>query len=297
MDTTLRGLWTIALFTTALGRAAWAQAKAPTVNLEIKGATLADTLKLVHDEVQVDFIIDPRVNQSVKITASVTDKPIEQALRLILNQATNLTFENVDGVYIIKPAPSATTPATATEPPAIPGAAALPGALPGPAAPRVRPANPLPVLPGPAAAKTPSLPGPGAQPGVAGGATGAPVVESKPLPKLLYLKYAYAPGIAVLLENKTTKVRGQALLYSQIDPWAGALSGNGLGGNNQQGFGGTNVFGNNGFGNNSFGGGFGNNNGFGGGFGNNNGFGGGFGGGFGNNNRFGNNGFNNNRLF
>lgn len=80
------------------------------------------------------------------------------------------------------------------------------------------------------------------------GQAGSPVVEAKPHPQIIKLNYAYAPGIAVLLQNHKTGVRGQALLYSQIDPWAGSLMGgnvnqnNGLGGFNQ--FGNNNQFGN-----------------------------------------------------
>ena len=75
------------------------------------------------------------------------------------------------------------------------------------------------------------------------GQTGFPTVESKPVPQIIKLNYAYAPGIAVLLQNRKTGVRGAALLYSQIDPWAGSM----IGGNNSNqnnGLGGFNQFGN-----------------------------------------------------
>lgn len=64
--------------------------------------------------------------------------------------------------------------------------------------------------------------------------TGFPLVEAKPVPKLIYLKYAYAPGVAVLLQNRKTGVKGTALLHSQVEPWSlGGVQGGGFGtGNN-----------------------------------------------------------------
>jgi hypothetical protein len=116
-------------------------------------------------------------------------------------------------------------------------------------------------------------------------ATPNATVTMKIQPKCIYLKYAYAPGIATLLRNTKTGIQGQALLYSMIDPWVGNIYGGNAFGNNQ-GYGG-------GYGNQGYGGGYGNQ-GYGGGYGNQ-GFGGGhgnqgFGGGHGNQG-FGNRGF------
>jgi hypothetical protein len=64
---------------------------------------------------------------------------------------------------------------------------------------------------------------------------GNTTVVTKLQPRIIYLQYAYAPGIATLLKNAKTGVQGQALLYSMIDPWAGSMNiGNNsaFGGNN-----------------------------------------------------------------
>ena len=72
---------------------------------------------------------------------------------------------------------------------------------------------------------------------------GNPVVTAKPVPQIIKLNYAYAPGIAVLLQNRKTGVRGAALLYSQIDPMSVTLS-SGNNSNQNNGLGGFNQFGN-----------------------------------------------------
>lgn len=177
---------------------------APQVTLELKGASLADTLQVLHLDAQVDFIVDPRVDANAKVTASLTDKPLDQALTLILGQVGHATWELVEGVYLIRPASA--TAATAT-----------------PAAPPLAP-PPLVTRLADGAGRQPAAPvGRGAEPVGPG-----PRVEPKYQAKVLYLHYAYAPGLAVLLANRRTNVRGQALLYAQLDPWAAALSGFGL---------------------------------------------------------------------
>lgn len=241
----------------------WLFAAEPMITLDVKGSSLAEVIDIIHKEAQIDFIFDPRINQSVKITASIENKTLNQSLTLILSQC-NLSFENIEGVIVIKPQEVKVDQPTIAPMPVV-------------QAPTTKPLSPV-VKPNKPVATPAPIPGAATQ----SNNTGIPNVESKPMPKLVYLKYAYAPGIAVLLQNKKTGVKGTALLYSQVDPWAGAMSGGG--GNNAFG-GGNQGFGGNqgGFGNN-FGGGFGNQ----GGFGNNNNFGGnqGFGG---NRNNFGNN--------
>ena len=215
------------------------------ISLNLQKAKLGTAIDILRQDTGLNFIIGPDVDEDQTVSISVDNKSIEKVLQLLL-ESRGLTFEKVEGVYLIKKQDAGgggQEPGMVNAPGRPAGGATRPAPAPG------RPARP--------GAVTATRPGAApAAPGAVGG-DGAPTVSSKRYERI-NLAYAYAPGIAMLFEN------GEALLYSDIDPWASSLSGGGGGGGGGFGGGGGGLGGGGG--------------GFGGGGG---GFGGGGGGGFG----------------
>lgn len=219
-----------------VGGLAYAQDE-QTVSVNLKDASLRDAIDILHQETGLQFIIGPDVNEDQKVNMNVDNMGIERILKLLL-EPRGLTFEKVEGVYLINPKRAAgagdagggggggmtrpTTPTRPTRPTTAPTRPTRPGA----GGETVRPG--------------------GTTPAAAGGATGTPTVASKRYERI-NLQYAYAPGLAYALG-------GEALMYSQIDPWAGSVGGMGGGGFGGGGFGGGGFGGRGGFGGGGFGG-------------------------------------------
>ncbi|MCC7494598.1 MAG: STN domain-containing protein [Fimbriimonadaceae bacterium] len=176
------------------------------INLDLKDAPLSEAIGLLGKEAALQFIFGPDVNKDTKVTISIENKTPEQALKLLLQVAGGLSYENVDGVYIIKGGAG--------------GAPTRPTMPTGPTTPTgpTQPARPVAPPPRPGA-------GAGATTAPAGGTetAGTPTVESKRYQKI-DLKFMFAPGFASMFR------KGVPLYYIDIDSFASALGGRGGGG-------------------------------------------------------------------
>ena len=192
------------------------------ISLDIKDASLSEALKILSKEAGIQFIVSPDVDAEKKVTISVDNKPPQKILEIMLSSIGGLQYEVVEGVYVIKPKAGA----------AMQPAAGAPAA--GPAAPpRPTPGAPPPPRPGarPTATAGGGTAGAGgAMPG--GGATGTPTEKAKRYERIL-VRYIPAAGLASVFE------RGKPLYYTDLDPWAAQLGGQGgQGGGGQGGRGG-----------------------------------------------------------
>jgi type II secretory pathway component HofQ len=97
-----------AALTLVAPRVAQAQAATqPNVTVEVKEASLRDTLENVFRATKVDFSIDPNVRGSVSL--SVKDLPLDDALKMIRRASTvPFTYTKEKGVYFVKPGAAST---------------------------------------------------------------------------------------------------------------------------------------------------------------------------------------------
>ena len=196
------------------------------VTLDLRDAPLVEAIKILSQETGLQFILGPDVDPDKRVNVSVTNKPVEKALELLLQSAGGLTFEKVEGVYIIRKAGGGGNAGM----PAGGGTTTRPGTAPAPPRPGATP----PVPPRPGATSRPGAT-PGATPtapgGGATGAAGSPTVSSKRYEKI-NVKFAFAPGLARAF------VKGKALYYADMDTMAQGIGGTGGGIGGGGGFGG-----------------------------------------------------------
>lgn len=104
--------------TTLTPQTAWAQessATLPNVTLNVKDKPIRDVLVQLFSGPKLDFAIDPAVKGTV--TMSLKNIPFENALKMILRQATTpVTYVKEGGVFIVKPGTPPATPPTVTAP-------------------------------------------------------------------------------------------------------------------------------------------------------------------------------------
>lgn len=79
-----------------------AQTQQKPVTLDLRDAPVRAALEQLFSKIKADYVIDPAV--SGYVTLRITDKPFEDALRLLLRAGTMpLTYTRDNGVYIVKP--------------------------------------------------------------------------------------------------------------------------------------------------------------------------------------------------
>ncbi|NWG76194.1 MAG: hypothetical protein HXY24_16605, partial [Rubrivivax sp.] len=174
-----------------------------TVTLSFRGAKLSEVVSTIADAAGMKVLIAPDVDPNVLVTCEFDGVSGEQALRLVI-RPLKLELKQFDDIWMV-------TRSTTEAPP--------------------RPVN---------RPERPTQPTPPSRPAGVNRDRGGATVQPKRYEKII-LKYAYSPGIAVLLG-------GSAILNSDLDPFSFGRNGFGspFGGALGGGFGG--VFGGNGLG-------------------------------------------------